>query len=54
MGLNFNLKTDLAILSKESMNENYHLVERPKLLMHFENKELEAKYVVNQLQRNFS
>ena len=52
--LNFDLKQDTYILNNPGMNEMYKVVERPKFLLLFDNKEDESKYLIYRLHKNYS
>ena len=42
--VNSDLRADTQIINNTGLNEIYHLVERPKFLLMFENKEQETKH----------
>ena len=42
--MNSDLRADTQIINNTGLNEIYHLVERPKFLLMFENKEQETKH----------
>ncbi len=52
--MNFDLKADTFIVKNPGLNEIYKVVERPKFLLLFDNKEEEAKFLVHQLHKNYS
>lgn len=52
--MNFDLKPDSYIVNNPGLNEMYKVVERPKFLLLFDNKEDESKYLLHRLHKNYS
>ena len=51
--VNHDLRADTQIINNPGLNEIYNLVERPKFLLLFENKEDETKYGLAKLNKYY-
>ena len=51
--MNHDLRADTQIINNPGLNEIYNLVERPKFLLLFENKEDETKYGLAKLNKYY-